>query len=943
MHMEDVQCAAAYISSCDVVSPDSNRYFINHLSWVLLNEEGNQPPKHHTYNTKCFVYHIAIESTASNLEISNACPNFRKAKRGFRFIHTSPPAPLARTAGPHNRYATSLTAQAFDASKADLDSSSSSLLRSRLESRRSSHAVHAATYNLSETAARPSSPITRTVGLAHRVHGSSSLIGGNRRVASLPSIRSPTATRALQNLVPQAYPGDPRTSSPRGGSADRHARRTLSHHPRAGSPRVSIRGGGRLEGRSTVAARPGGMRQAGGDARREPGAGYGSLERRIGRDSTALRAVSARLDAAATAIDAVEIGVRSASDSLDSLLHLLESRPTAESRPVSGSTASERIDTVLGVRTSSPPRVSRDVPSSSPLFAASEMAEDSSGEFGAVESPVLSMELREEDSSEYRVPDPAHGLHTTAETAREGRETVRSRAVHSLLGQTGSFRPVSRPGSRNGISADSDESAVVFRPTVVRAEQADPMIVSALVGESEEDFRHTSFGGSTMNPSTPLPTPTSRRENRGEENSTSVWGHESDERDPLGHPTSTSSHEGGESASADIVYCARGGGIGQVPTTDTSSSLFLPQSEIILSQMTRSRSSQGLESGRVSPRGVEMDDSTAARVETGVANLPAGIERYNRRNSRVVETALPVLELEAAMDGIDAERGRLMLEIARLRGQQNESLVHLLRLQREQFIVRQRQVSTLADIVNSFGRTVEAAGALPHGEDSSLGRISGDVVSTLRRMLRLLSATIPAASSSTSSTTPDAVSASYLPQPAITAPDAFAPPLSSLPRVDREGLTRGHGPYAGGGRVALRPAGDLTQEVIDAALQALPRLAAAATAISGARRLQGFLAGEDGTLTGAASSRDTGRRCSAETIAALPDAPQSCEAAVGGCVICLSEENSVEQLLCHLPCDHVFHRVCVGKWLSVQASCPTCRRLVPDVGIGSRLASPEVA
>ncbi|CAM9798538.1 unnamed protein product, partial [Hapterophycus canaliculatus] len=46
------------------------------------------------------------------------------------------------------------------------------------------------------------------------------------------------------------------------------------------------------------------------------------------------------------------------------------------------------------------------------------------------------------------------------------------------------------------------------------------------------------------------------------------------------------------------------------------------------------------------------------------------------------------------------------------------------------------------------------------------------------------------------------------------------------------------------------------------------------------------------------------------------------------CVICLSEGSTPAQSLCSLPCEHVFHRVCVGKWLRMQDSCPTCRRQV---------------
>ncbi|CAM9307418.1 unnamed protein product [Ectocarpus fasciculatus] len=352
----------------------------------------------------------------------------------------------------------------------------------------------------------------------------------------------------------------------------------------------------------------------------------------------------------------------------------------------------------------------------------------------------------------------------------------------------------------------------------------------------------------------------------------------------------------------------------------------------------------GRESGSIQASQHGMEEGTGGGAASSTREANPG-ETFGRG-----DVALPVRELEAAMNGIDTERGRLILEIARLRGQQNQSLVHLHRLQHEQFVVRQRQVSTLSDIVNSFGRTVAAAGALPHGEDSSLGRISSDVVSTLRRMLRLLSATVPAATAAQSA--PDN---SPLLTTTPSVPDGAPPPAPNAPRpaAAQEGPTASGsaGTYSVGGRVALRPAGvDLTQEVIDAALQALPRLAAAATAISGASRMQGYLADLAGGGAGDAAGRGSdvaGRCCSKETIAALPDVPLPVEGAVGqvgsggvrACVICLSESDTAGQDLCRLPCNHVFHRVCVGKWLSMQDSCPTCRRQVPNVEIGSTPAT----
>lgn len=336
----------------------------------------------------------------------------------------------------------------------------------------------------------------------------------------------------------------------------------------------------------------------------------------------------------------------------------------------------------------------------------------------------------------------------------------------------------------------------------------------------------------------------------------------------------------------------------------------------------------------------EVQPSESQSVERSAANLgPALVggrstSENHTPTSGVVDDSSPrEVEIAAAMNGIDQERARLMLEIARLRGQQNESLIQLLRLQQEQFLVRQRQVSTLSDIVESFGRTVDAAWSLPHGEDSSLGRISGDVVSTLRRVLRVLLAAVPRVNSSISVgdgslATPTLPAIASTPVPAVGAEPSENSFSGVTPTVNPDLTLVGNSASSTanviGGQHAARPAGDLTQEVIDAALAALPRLAAAASAISGARRLQGLE--RDGGQGTDAGNHDV-RRCSVETIAALPAAA----AQSFGCIICLSEGGTEAGNLCHLPCEHVFHRTCVGKWLRVQASCPTCRREVPEL------------
>jgi hypothetical protein len=48
------------------------------------------------------------------------------------------------------------------------------------------------------------------------------------------------------------------------------------------------------------------------------------------------------------------------------------------------------------------------------------------------------------------------------------------------------------------------------------------------------------------------------------------------------------------------------------------------------------------------------------------------------------------------------------------------------------------------------------------------------------------------------------------------------------------------------------------------------------------------------------------------------------------CVVCMIEYNEDEQIT-HLPCEHFFHADCAQSWLRVRASCPVCRKSVPEV------------
>lgn len=718
----------------------------------------------------------------------------------------------------------------------------------------------------------------------------------------------------------------------------------------------------RLEGgRASVRRLAGGGR----DSWRAPAAAYNAVERRTGRDTTALRAVSARLDAAATAIDAVEIGVRSASDSLDSLLQLLESRP---GQAVTPRASIESIRSRLESRSSASAMVSEESSDSADSQRAAREVDPEvalSGARGRAVVPLGGLSRSTASGStawevlEGSLDEPSSGDVTTsvspAQTAgREGWADARriasvyareggggSRAANMLRRElaVGSVLPGSQAGA--GERAETDEHVAGARETsggtrdlIAQEPKGEP---STMDGRS-----HTR----TLSPS--HLSSSSAGHDIGEDfaRRRRSQGRQSGRHHCPDSPTNSDRDGGGADGSTHSTRMgsrtlggSRDGSGTQAAATMGSEVSGLPSDSTLIPN-NRTRSSQAIEERRASPRGVVVADPMvlAANEENSAADMDRS------------DVSLPVRELEAAMDGIDTERGRLIMEIARLRGQQNQSLVHLQRLQNEQFVVRQRQVSTLSDIVNSFGRTVAAAGALPHGENSSLGRISSDVVSTLRRMLRLLSATVPAAIAA--SPTGATVDNLRLPATASTPQGLQAPPPSSPPppvagAQDISAANDATGTYSVGDRVALRPTGvDLTQEVIDAALQALPRLAAAASAISGARRMQGYLAGLSGDSE--EHSSGAGRCCSKETIAALPDAPSSTEEGVvgevdgsRGCVICLSEGTTPGQSLCSLPCDHVFHRVCVGKWLRMQDSCPTCRRQVPDVEIGGTTCPPQ--
>ncbi len=46
----------------------------------------------------------------------------------------------------------------------------------------------------------------------------------------------------------------------------------------------------------------------------------------------------------------------------------------------------------------------------------------------------------------------------------------------------------------------------------------------------------------------------------------------------------------------------------------------------------------------------------------------------------------------------------------------------------------------------------------------------------------------------------------------------------------------------------------------------------------------------------------------------------------GECAICLMEFEEEDECALLDKCDHIFHHLCLHKWLAISSRCPTCRQ-----------------
>ncbi len=47
----------------------------------------------------------------------------------------------------------------------------------------------------------------------------------------------------------------------------------------------------------------------------------------------------------------------------------------------------------------------------------------------------------------------------------------------------------------------------------------------------------------------------------------------------------------------------------------------------------------------------------------------------------------------------------------------------------------------------------------------------------------------------------------------------------------------------------------------------------------------------------------------------------------GQCVICLSRINYGKRNV-RLPCEHIYHHICLATWMLVRFNCPLCREMI---------------
>ncbi|KAL8152669.1 hypothetical protein V2J09_010429 [Rumex salicifolius] len=81
-------------------------------------------------------------------------------------------------------------------------------------------------------------------------------------------------------------------------------------------------------------------------------------------------------------------------------------------------------------------------------------------------------------------------------------------------------------------------------------------------------------------------------------------------------------------------------------------------------------------------------------------------------------------------------------------------------------------------------------------------------------------------------------------------------------------------------------------------------------------------------ISGCEASAGREVAASAATVVALPSVAVNGSGAAAECAIC-KEEMSEGRDVCELPCEHLFHWMCVLRWLRERNTCPCCRHRLP--------------